>query len=162
MALLRRFSPTGNALPKGSDLNNLVDRLNGLGPTPGVINLAAAGSTIRGAQFVANLLVPVTLVNGAASGSFTLPAGSVVSQTYLETPVTIPGTPTNINLRLGSAVSGQQYVADVDVKTQGWISPTLLYPYRNPTTIFYTITPTGGTAASQVGVINIRVGFIAP
>lgn len=107
--------------------------------------------------------VTVALVNGAASGSFTLPTGAAGVQYHFDTPVTIPGTPTTINARLGTAAAGQQIVADVDVKTQGYITATTLYPGRTPTTsIFYTFTPAGGTAAQQVGNIIIRVGFYAP
>jgi hypothetical protein len=101
-----------------------------------------------------------TLVNGAASGTFTLPAGAYVRDIQLDTPVTIPGTPTNTNLRIGSAANGQQLVADVDVKTQGVIAATLLYAVRNGvTTFFVTLASTGGTAASQVGNINVRVAY---
>lgn len=154
---------TGFRLFAGEKLNEIINSLNGVSGGLGRINPTAAGSTIRGAQFVGNITTAAVLVAGAASGSFTLPAGAVVTRIYLDTPTTIPGTPTNINLRLGSAASGQQYVADVDVKTQGWIDATVLYAARLPVTaIFYTLTPSGGTAGSQVGTINIRVEFLVP
>ena len=100
------------------------------------------------------------MVDGAAAGTFTLPAGSVVTNYWLETPVTIPGTPTNSNLRLGSAANGEQYVADVDVKTQGFIDATVVYAGRNPaTTVHYTIASSGGTAGSQDGTVLIHVQY---
>lgn len=104
--------------------------------------------------------VSLTLVNGAASGSFAMPANTFIQHVWLDTPVAIPGSPTNTNLRLGSSANGQQYVADVDVKAQGLIPATVLYAMRNnPGTVFVTIASSGGTAASQVGTITIRIGY---
>lgn len=109
-------------------------------------------------------VVTANLVNGAASGTFTLPSGAFMTSIAADTPVTIPGTPTTENLRVGTAAAGQQVVADVDVKTQGYIQLTLLYAGRASTglTYFYTITPTGGTAGSQVGAVNLIVKYLAP
>lgn len=105
----------------------------------------------------------ITLVNGVASGSFLMPANSNVTRITLDTPVTIPGAPTTLNLRLGSAANGAQYVADVDVKTQGAITATLLYPALNTTGSnnlwFFTVATVGGTAASQVGTVVVRIAF---
>jgi hypothetical protein len=99
-------------------------------------------------------------VAGAAPGTFTLPANAYVRDIQLDTPVTIPGTPTTTNFRLGSAVAGQQFIADVDVKAQGVINATLLYAARNGVqTFFFTVASTGGTAVQQVGTINVRVAF---
>lgn len=105
-------------------------------------------------------LVPITIVDGAAAGTFSMPTGAVVSSYQIDTPVTIPGTPTNTNLRLGSGGNGQQYVADVDVKTQGVITATIVYAGRTPaTTVHYTVASSGGTAASQDGTVNLRVHY---
>lgn len=154
---------TGFRLFAGEKLNEIINTLNSVAGGTGRLNPTAAGSTIRGAQFVGNLLVTATLVGGAAAGTVTLPTGAVVTDVFLETPVTIPGTPTNTNLRIGSSANGQQYVADVDVKTQGWIGSTLLYPGRNPVGVInYTIASTGGTAASQVGNILLHFEYIVP
>jgi hypothetical protein len=105
--------------------------------------------------------VAVTVTNGAAAGTFTLPSGVKVLNYHLETASAIPGTPTNTNLRLGSAANGQQYIADVDVKAQGWITPTVVYAGRNPaTTVHYTVASTGGTAADQDGTVLIHVQYL--
>lgn len=121
---------------------------------------ASAGSTINGAKIVGLETFTVTVVNGAAAGTFTMPTGSVVTNYYLETATTIPGTPTTTNLRLGSAANGQQYVADVDVKAQGFIDATVVYAGRNPaTTVHYTVASSGGTAASQDGDILVHVQY---
>lgn len=135
-------------------------------------NDSATGTVLSdgyGLTGVGNLMhqtkrIAATLVNGAASGTFTLPNGAYMTSAASDTPVTIPGTPTTENLRIGSAANGQQYVADVDVKTQGYITLTVLYPARASTgqQYFYTITPTGGTAAQQVGVVNLIVNYLAP
>lgn len=109
--------------------------------------------------------IPVTVTNGAAAGTFTLPRGSVVTEIYRDTPTAIPGTPTNTNLRLGSAANGQQYVADVDVKAQGFSSLTVVYAARNAAasadlTVHYTVASSGGTTADQDGSIVLFVEYL--
>jgi hypothetical protein len=107
--------------------------------------------------------VTVTITNGAAAGTFSMPSGAKVLGFHFETATAIPGTPTSTNLRLGSAANGQQYVADVDVKAQGWITPTVVYAGRNPaTTVHYTVASSGGTAADQDGTVLIHVEYMPP
>jgi hypothetical protein len=133
-----------------------------VGPLAG-LGVLTDGSTLGGAAITAQKKVVVTVVNGAAAGTFTLPAGAFVDHYYLETPTTIPGTPTNTYLRLGSAANGEQYVADVDVKAQGVVNATIVYAGRNPaTTVHYTVASSGGTTASQDGTINILVVYAIP
>lgn len=121
---------------------------------------ASAGSTINGAKIVGLETFTVTIVNGAAAGTFAMPTGSVVTNYYFETAVAIPGTPTNTNLRLGSSANGQQYVADTDVKAQGFINATVVYAGRNPaTTVHYTVASSGGTAADQDGTVLVHVQY---
>ena len=127
---------------------------------PNGITVGARSTINSGDKIQAMRLVPITVVDGAAAGTFEMPSGAVVSSYQIDTPVTIPGTPTNTNLRLGSAANGQQYVADVDVKTQGVITATIVYAGRTPaTTVYYTVASSGGTAASQDGTVNLRVHY---
>lgn len=110
------------------------------------------------------LRVPVTVTNGAAAGTFSLPKGAVVQGIDRDTPVAIPGTPTNTNLRLGSAANGEQYVADADLKAQGYSALTVVYAARNaaaaaPATVHYTVASSGGTAADQDGSIILYVAY---
>lgn len=109
--------------------------------------------------------VPVTVTNGAAAGTFELPRGSVVTEVYRDTPTTFPGTPTNTNLRLGSSSNGEQYVADVDMKAQGFSALTVLYAMRSAAatadaTVHYTVASSGGTAADQDGNIVLLVEYV--
>lgn len=111
------------------------------------------------------MAVTVTVTNGASAGTFTLPRGAVVSEVYRDTPTTIPGTPTTTNLRLGSAANGQQYVADADLKAQGFSELTVVYALRNaasaaPATVHYTVASSGGTAADQDGSIVLYVEYM--
>ena len=107
--------------------------------------------------------VPVTIVDGAAAGTFRIPAGAFVQHVWAETPVVIPGTPTNTNLRLGSAANGQQYVADVDIKAAGVIQATLTLAGRRASgVVHFTVASTGGTAASQDGTANLIVSYAYP
>jgi hypothetical protein len=108
--------------------------------------------------------VPVTVVNGAAAGTFVIPTGAVVQHVNRDTPVNIPGSPTNTNLRIGSAANGQQYVADVDVKAQGYSALTVLYAARNvaetdAATFHFTVASSGGTTADQDGSIILYVEY---
>lgn len=110
------------------------------------------------------LRVPITVTNGAAAGTFKLPKGAVVHGVDRDTPVAIPGTPTNTNLRLGSAANGQQYVADADLKAQGYSALTVVYAMRNAAasdeaTVHYTVASSGGTAADQDGSIILYVQY---
>lgn len=133
-----------------------------VGPLTGDATLTQA-STIGGNAIVAQDKVTVTVVNGAAAGTFTMPTGAFVDHYYIETPVAIPGTPTNTNIRLGSSANGQQYVADVDAKAQGVINATIVYAGRNPaTTVHYTVASSGGTAGDQDGTIYIHVVYSVP
>lgn len=137
-----------------------------VGPVAGTVTglgTLTQASTVGGSAIEGQKKVTVTVVDGAAAGTFTMPTGAFVDHMYLETPVTIPGTPTNVNLRLGSSANGQQYVADVDVKTQGVISATIVYAGRNPaTTVHYTVASSGGTAGSQDGTLYIHVVYSVP
>lgn len=108
--------------------------------------------------------VAVTVTNGAAAGTFELPRGAVVHGVDRDTPTAIPGTPTTTNLRLGSAANGQEYVADVDLKGQGYSSLTVVYAMRNAAasddvTVHYTVASAGGTAADQDGSIILYVHY---
>lgn len=123
----------------------------------------ARPSTIGGDAILAQKKIAVTITDGASAGTFEMPAGAFVDHYYFETPTAIPGTPTNTNIRLGSAANGQQYVADVDIKAQGVINATIVYAGRNPaTTVHYTVASSGGTAASQDGTIYIYVVYAVP
>lgn len=110
------------------------------------------------------LRVPVTVTNGASAGTFVLPRGAVVQGIDRDTPVAIPGTPDSVSLRLGSAANGEQYVADADLKAQGYSALTVVYAARNaaaaaPLTVHYTVASSGGTAASQDGSIILYVAY---
>ena len=107
--------------------------------------------------------VPVTITDGAAAGTFRLPAGSFVQHIWVETPVLVPGSPTNTNLRLGSAANGQQYVADVDIKAAGVIATTLTLAGRRASgVVHFTVASSGGTASAQDSTANIIVSYAYP
>lgn len=113
-----------------------------------------------GVQPIRSKTTTITVVDGVASGTVTLPSGRYCTGMQVETPTTIPGTPTNINIKIGSSAGGSQYVADTDVKTQGVVDLTLLYAARNPaTTVHYTVTQSGGTAADQDGTLKLRIFY---
>ena len=106
------------------------------------------------------MTVPLTLVAGAAAVSFQMPLNVFVTGVLLETPTAIPGTPTTTNLRIGNAANGQQFVADVDVDGAGVLTATVLQAARRASgTWFVTVASSGGTAAAQVGTVNVLVSY---
>lgn len=125
------------------------------------MRLAAVGEALTAVKRPVTKVVTITVTDGAAAGTFTLPSGVYVQSMETETPTAVPGTPTNTNLRLGSAANGEQYVADVDVKAQGVISHTIVYAGRNPaTTVHYTVASSGGTASAQDATLYLRVTYL--
>ena len=107
--------------------------------------------------------VPVTITDGAAAGTFRLPAGSFVQHIWVETPVLVPGSPTNTNLRLGSAANGAQYVADTDIKAAGVLAATLTLAGRRASgVVHFTVASSGGTASAQDSTANIIVSYTYP
>lgn len=61
-----------------------------------------------------------------ASASWTPPQGTAIHQIKTFTPTAFTGSPTNMNLTVGSEYLGAEYVASVDVKGQGVIAHTLV------------------------------------
>lgn len=125
--------------------------------------LAVVNESAKATRKAVVKTVTVTVTNGAAAGTFDMPSGATVLNYHFETPVAVPGTPTNTNLKLGSAADGAQYVANTDVKAQGWIQATVVYAGRNPaTTVHYTVASSGGTAADQDSTVYIHVEYLPP
>lgn len=111
-----------------------------------------------------SLKVPVVIVNGASAGTFALPAGAKVTSIECDTGASaVAGTPTNVNLRLGSAANGQQYVSDVDIKAAGGLNLTLVAAARSEfaaaSTWHYTVASSGGTAADQDATVQLYVQY---
>ena len=127
------------------------------------LGLAVVNETANATRKPVVATFPITITNGAAAGTFALPTGVKVLNYFLETPVAVPGTPTNTNLRLGSGANGQQYVADVDIKGAGFIASTIVYAGRNPaTTVHFTVASSGGTTADQDSSALIHVEYLLP
>ena len=111
-------------------------------------------------EIVFSRKVVIAITDGAGAGSFVLPSGGYVWDMQVETPVAIPGSPTTVNLRLGSGENGQQYLGDTDVKAQGVLSPAVLYALRNASgQVYYTVASSGGTAAAQDGAVVLRLRY---
>lgn len=110
-------------------------------------------------------LVSLTMAGGATvSGAVSLPAGAWLDAIRLETPAAFTGSPTNINVRCGSAAAGQQVVADVDAKAQGHIAATLVSSLDAvggvPTILYLQAAAVGGT--SPAGTVNVLVHYRPP
>jgi hypothetical protein len=96
-----------------------------------------------------------------------LPAGAYFRGIQVETPADVGGTPTTCNFRCGTADTGQQVVADVDVKAQGHFSTTIVTGLDKvggfsaaQTTLYLQLTTAGGT--SPTGTVYAFVDYDAP
>ena len=110
-------------------------------------------------------LVSLTMTAGATvSAMVSLPAGAWLDAIRLETPAAFSGSPTNINVRCGSAAAGQQVVVDVDAKAQGHIAATIVAGLDAvngvPTTLYFQAAAVGGS--SPAGTVNVLVHYRPP
>lgn len=122
---------------------------------------AGAGEISRGHALKS---LALTMTAGAtASGSISVPEGSILGAIRAETATAFSGTPTNINLRAGSAAAGQQVVADVDVKAQGHIAATIVASFDAVTglpTYYFQIAAVGGT--NPAGTVTVLLTYYPP
>lgn len=117
-----------------------------------------------GGQEKMAIAVTVTMVAGTTvtDSTIVLPTGSRVSAIKWHTGTTFSGSPTNINLTIGTAAAGTQYVAAVDVKTAGAPTAATLVAKTDyaswPATqaLFITLTAVAGTAPAGSCVIEIE------
>lgn len=128
---------------------------------------ARAGAGLTGAASARTpvaLNQAITMVAGATvSGSFVVPEGSWLAAIKAEVATAFTGSPTNINLRIGSAAAGQQVVADTDVKAVGHVACTIVAAFdciAGITTYFYQLAINGGT--NPAGTVNVRVDYFPP
>jgi hypothetical protein len=79
--------------------------------------VAQKGEGKRGGVARVTQVLSLTMTAGAQTDvPFTIPEGSKFVRFQWATSAAFSGSPTNINLTVGSAVAGAQYVAAVDVK----------------------------------------------
>lgn len=130
-------------------------------------------NTKRGAGIPARVRVSklITLtVNGNTTvkdSSVVVPTGSYYRAHTMDTPTAISGTPSSCNVRIGTADTGQQILADVDCKAQGHVAGTVVAALdkvggfaTTDTTLFSQVTTSGGT--SSAGTIYILIDYDAP
>jgi hypothetical protein len=116
----------------------------------------------------ATQVVPITMAAGAQTdATFSIPEGSKFVRFQWATGAAFSGSPTNINLTVGSAVAGAQYVAAVDVKAQ--TAPTAAALVASgaadlisaPNQTWHaTLTAVGGT--NPAGTCNLLVEYTPP
>ena len=100
-----------------------------------------------------------------AAASWTPPPGTAIHEIKTFTPTAFTGSPTNMNLTVGSEYLGAEYVATVDVKGQGVISNTLvgagLAALLNMTgTIWAQVINNAGT--NPVGTAMVEILYAPP
>lgn len=105
--------------------------------------------------------------NTTVTAQITLPKGADFRSLTLDTPTAISGTPTHTYFRAGTAASGQEVVADVEAKSQGHVTCTIVAALNkgtmaasSNTVIYYELTTSGGS--SSAGDVQVFCGYDAP
>ena len=120
----------GDFILKGPNHKDFISFIDGVLTIHDVALADIAGHTVRGNKFAAFIDVPISVVDGAAAGTFTPPAGSRVLGIWRDTPTTIPGTPTNTNLRIGF-----RYLRTLVREYKGNVQLALLVYNRGPVAV---------------------------
>jgi hypothetical protein len=106
-----------------------------------------------GGRSVLSAHVTLTMVAGAAvtDSTFVPPAGCRLEKISWHTSVNFTGAPTNINLTIGKAAAGTDYVAAVDIKTAAapttavFVAAADYDSWTSGQALFATLTAVGGT-----------------
>lgn len=121
----------------------------------------------RGAGSRFHSMVPVTLTMAAgatATGTVTVPYGTILSSISAHVLTAFTGSPTNINFSVGTTAAGVDVVAAVDLKAQGRTTTTLVAGFDNctgtTTTYYLTLAAVGGT--NPAGTLYAFVNIVAP
>ncbi len=108
--------------------------------------------------------IDLTMVAGTTvAASLVLPVGAQRLTVQAEVPAAFSGSPTNINLSVGTAAAGAQIVAAMDVKAQGHTPGVVVAGFDNTAsagTVYVTLAAVGGSAPA--GVCTVYVGYAVP
>ena len=114
-------------------------------------------------------IVNMTMAGGVTvSDMIRLPAGAVLRGVNFEVPVAFSGSPTAMNLRVGTALAGAQVMADTDVKAQSHGTGTVVAAFDAvgsfagvETDLYLQLAASGGTTpAGTVYVVFTILEFI--
>lgn len=112
-------------------------------------------------------VIALTMSAGATvNGSYTPPAGAVVTGMKSLTPTAFSGSPTNINLTVGKTAGGQDYVATVDKKAANAADALTMVAapdyasWSSGRAIIAQIAAVGG--ANAAGTMYVEIEFSAP
>lgn len=99
-------------------------------------------------------------MNGNSTVKLNTPIpASWVTSVGTSTPTAISGTPTSCNVRVGITDTGQEVVADVDLKAQQNSTATIVASFaryaNTASNLFVQVTTSGGT--SSAGTIYVAV-----
>lgn len=136
--------------------------------TANQIEAARATANTGQARWLARQLATFTFVAaGTYKAQITLPAGSHLVSVPGETPTAISGSPTSANFRCGTTDTGQEVVADTDLKAQGHFTNTIVAGFNKiafaaaaDTVLFLQVVVAGGTAPA--GTIYAPVDYYPP
>ncbi len=112
-------------------------------------------------------IVTMTMSGGVTvSDMIRLPAGAVLRGVNTEVPAAFSGTPTAMNLRVGTAAAGAQVMADTDVKAQGHGTGTIVTAFDvvgafvAESDLYLQLAASGGT--TPAGTVYVVVNYDAP
>jgi hypothetical protein len=109
--------------------------------------------------------IPVAGAGANTDREITIPLGSRIIGMSAITGTAVTGAPTNVNLTVGSAFGGAQYVASVDIKAQGIFNLTQVtagaaYFASTTGSLFVRLATVGGTAPT--GSVSFSVEYAPP
>lgn len=152
----------GFRLVDGSLINRIIDIVNG--KALGVFYGAHYGTVgPNGARQFASTFTTLTMVAGATTkAQVAIPAGCTGLSVGYATGVAFTGTPTNINLTIGSTDGGAEIMAAVDVKATSNAAGVIVAANSSlviapPSIVFLQIAAVGGTAPA--GATQVRVSY---
>lgn len=135
------------------------------GPVRSQGGFLSGSETVPGVLSAAKVVSVPVATSGNTDVTVELPVGSRIILMQAITGTAVSGSPTNINLTVGSSAGGAQYVASVDVKAQGIFALTLVTgaaAFFASTTgnLFVRLATVGGT--SPAGSVSFVVEYVPP
>lgn len=126
-----------------------------------IASQAGAGEIAR--PLVRKALTLTMAAGATVQGTITVPAGSELSAVQARVGTLFSGSPTNINLSLGTAAAGAQVVANTDIKAVGNFNPTIAAAFdtTGATTVYHVqLAAVGGT--NPAGSATVYLNYFPP
>lgn len=127
---------------------------------------AMYGTAGASGRMFASQFITLTMVAGATTkGSVSIPTGATGLSVGYANGTAFTGSPTNINLTIGSTDGGAEIMAALDVKAAGnsagtFVAANSALVITPPSTVYAQIAAVGGT--NPAGTVQVRVSYYLP